>query len=90
MKWNFVVGSLVVALGISTQSFGFEVLDRMLGIGGCCEATCGAPAACDSGCAAATADPACGAANGCDSGCAAGPSCGAPAGCGLKGHLKGH
>ncbi len=74
MKWNLIVSSLVLALGMSTQSFGFELLDQLLGVSGCCnsgccEASCGAPACCDSGCAAA--DPACG--------CPSDPACGCPA-----------
>ena len=41
MKWNIFVGSLVLGLGLNTQSFGFELLDRMLGISGCgCETKC--------------------------------------------------
>ncbi|MGM0490685.1 MAG: hypothetical protein ACQESR_28495, partial [Planctomycetota bacterium] len=31
MKWNILVGSLVLSLGLSTQSFGANLLDRMLG-----------------------------------------------------------
>ena len=45
MKWNIIVGTLVLGLGLSTQSFGFDLLDRMLGAGGCgCEPKC-----CDTG-----------------------------------------
>jgi hypothetical protein len=32
MKWNIVIGSLVLGLGLSTQGFGFDLLDRMLGM----------------------------------------------------------
>jgi hypothetical protein len=78
MKWNVYLGTLVLTLGLSTQSFGFDLLDRMLGVSsgccdsGCCEATCGAAACgCDNGCAAG---PACGCDNGCDA-CAE-PACG--------------
>jgi len=39
MKWNIIIGSLVLAVCVSTQSYGFELLDRMLGLKGCgCEA----------------------------------------------------
>ena len=39
MKWNILIGSLVLAVCVSTQSYGFELLDRMLGLKGCgCEA----------------------------------------------------
>ena len=39
MKWNIIIGSLVLSLALSTQSYGFELLDRMLGLNGCgCEA----------------------------------------------------
>lgn len=95
MKWNTLIGTIVLTIGICSQSFGAGLLDRMLGASGCgcetkcCEASCGAEAAgcCDSGCAAA-ADPSCGCDNGCaaadpscgcDNGCAAAPSCGCDA-----------
>jgi len=34
MKWNILVGSMVLGLGLSTQGFG-DLLDRMLGSNGC-------------------------------------------------------
>ena len=39
MKWQIVVTSLVLGLAVSTQSYGFDLLDRMLGVGGggCCD-----------------------------------------------------
>lgn len=38
MKWNIIILSLVLTLGLSTQSYGFELLDLMLGLKGCgCE-----------------------------------------------------
>jgi hypothetical protein len=41
MKWNILVGTIVLGFGLCTQSYGFELLDRMLGIGGCgCETKC--------------------------------------------------
>jgi len=59
MKWNILVASMVLGLGLSTQSFGFDLLDRMLGGCGCeakgCAADCcqkdGVQKACDKGCA---------------------------------------
>lgn len=81
MKINILVGSVVMGLALCTQSFGFELLDQMLGIkSGCCEATscCEAPKCCTQAeptCAAAVA-PSCGceaAAPSC--GCEAAPSC---------------
>ena len=96
MKWKFLVGTLVLSMSISSQSFGFELLDRMLGVSGCCSSgcadagcaadpSCGCDSGCDTGCAA----PACGCASdpscGCDSGCAAAPTCGCePVACGCK------
>jgi len=56
MKLNIFVGSLVLGLSLCTQSFGFDLLDRMLGMNGC-----GADTA-KSCCAAA---PSCGADKGC-------------------------
>ncbi len=58
MKWNIIVGSLVLGLGLSAQSFGFDLLDRMLGMNydgcsskaSCCETKFVDPG-CDDGCA---------------------------------------
>ncbi len=92
MKWNLFLGALVVSVGLCGQSFGFELLDRMMGLNGygrngCCEPTCcekgpscceaAAPSCCDKGC-----DPGCGAAAACDTGCGCEPSCGCDSGCG--------
>ena len=30
MKWNIFLGTLVLGFGLCTQSYGFELLDRML------------------------------------------------------------
>ena len=99
MKWNVVLGSLVLAMGVCTQGFSGGLLDRMLGASGCCsssccEATCGAASACcddgcDPGCGVASCDDCC---NGCDSGCCDGgcdsgccePTCGAASSCGCS------
>jgi len=39
MKWNILLGTVVLGFGLCTQSYGFELLDRMLGVGGgdCCQ-----------------------------------------------------
>jgi hypothetical protein len=38
MKWNVLLGTLVLAFGLCAQSYGFDLLDRMLGKGsGCCD-----------------------------------------------------
>src|SRR6476659_4963831 len=54
MKWNMVFGALVVSVGLASQSFGFELLDRMLGLNDCgCNSCCqkAAPSCgCDKGC----------------------------------------
>ncbi len=87
MKWNTMVSTLVLGFALCTQSYGFELLDRMLGIGGCgcetkcCEtkAGCGVKASC-------AVKPTCG----CEAkpaGCAVKPTCGCdakPAGCAVK------
>ena len=65
MKWNILVGSLVLGFGLSTQSFGMDLLDRMLGTNynGCSDkATC-----CDTPCA--DPGPSCGCDTGCDVQC---------------------
>ena len=47
MKWSMFVGALVLSMSLcsSQQSYGFELLDRMLGAGCGCEAACGCDAA---------------------------------------------
>lgn len=73
--------ALTLALGcmMTTQSFGFDLLDRMLGSKGCgCDTACCADPSCGSEAPCCAADPACG--------CEA-PSCGCDSGCGLKGGL---
>ena len=77
MKWNIVVGSMVLGAALSSQSFGGDLLSRLLGGKGC-----GAASSC---CDTSVCDPSCGAeiAN-CD------PSCGVEmAGCGTGRGLLG-
>ena len=55
MKWNMVFGALVVSVGLCSQSFGFELLDRMLGLNdcgcnSCCQKSCEPACGCDKGC----------------------------------------
>jgi hypothetical protein len=76
MKWNIVIGSLMLGACLSTPSFGGGLLDRMLGLKGSgCDSAC-----CDTGC---SADPTCGcelsSCGGCADacgGCSAAPTCG--------------
>jgi hypothetical protein len=88
------LGALVLGVTVCSQSFGFELLDRMMGkgcCGSCTEPGCGAGGGLcgEPGCGAGNgcAEPACGAGNGCaDPACDAGagccePACGAAAGC---------
>jgi hypothetical protein len=90
MKWNIIIGSLVLGLCVSSQSYGFELLDRMLGLKGCgCEVkSCETKA--DAKCGAEKEKAKCGAEKkaGCDAkksrgsllghlGCDAKPKCGA-------------
>ena len=41
MKWNMLLGTMVLGLGLCTQSFGFDLLDRMLGVNGGATQKCG-------------------------------------------------
>ena len=96
MKRMMFLGALVLGVTVCSQSFGFELLDRMLGHKGCtscCEPGCDAGAGCcEPGCGAGNgcAEPACGAGNGCaEPACDAGagccePSCGAAGCCGVR------
>ena len=98
MKRMMYLGALVLGVTVCSQSFGFELLDRMLGCKGgasCCEPGCDAGAGCcEPGCGAGNgcAEPACGAGNGCaepacdaSAGCCE-PSCGAASCCGTRKH----
>ena len=82
MKRMLFLGALVLGVTVCSQSFGFELLDRMLGHHGCtscCEPGCDAGnGCCEPACGAGNgcAEPACGAGNGC-----AEPACDAGAGC---------
>ena len=67
MKWNIFVGSMVLSASLCGQSFGGELLHRLLGGHGV-----GANSSC---CDTTIADPSCGAEMA--SGCGAGPTCGA-------------
>jgi hypothetical protein len=86
MKRMMFLGALVLGVTVCSQSFGFELLDRMLGCKGCtscCEPACDAGAACcepacDAG--AACCEPACDAGVACcEPGCAADAGC-----CGVR------
>jgi len=79
MKRTILTLTLVLGSSICTQSFGFDLLDRMLGVKGC-----GSNACCDIGCA----EPTCGCEAPCEIACE--PTCGAESkGCGLLDKLGG-
>lgn len=95
MKWNMLLGAVVVSMGLCSQSFGFDLLSRMLNRGhgccqtqccetSCCEPTCCEPACCEPACCEPACEPACGEQSCCDS-C---NSCCRPKLC-LFGRLKG-
>jgi len=71
MKWNIAVAALVASVAMCSQSFGFDLLDRMLGGSGC---------GCDTQCCETTddceVDPGCGCDVDPECGCDATPSCG--------------
>ncbi len=87
MKWNVILGSIVLSVALCSQSFGFELLNRMLGIqNGCCNSCCTTPCCqtdcCATGCCATgCCDNGCCDTGCCDTGCASnccttGGSCG--------------
>lgn len=102
MKWNMFFGALVVSVGLCSQSFGFELLDRMLGVsrsscGGCCESSCCEQSCCaekscceQPSCCEKKCEPAC-----CEKSCCEQESCCDPCNscckkkCDLFGGLKG-
>ena len=76
MKRTILVGVMVLGTSICSQSFGFDLLDRMLGLKGSgCDSTCCDTVVCEPACGAETAcspcEPVCGAEIVCDSPCAA-------------------
>jgi hypothetical protein len=78
MKWNIAVAALFVSAAMCTQSFGFDLLDRMLGGSGCgCDTQC-----CETAADCCEADPGCGCEDTApDCGCDAAPSCGCESDC---------
>jgi hypothetical protein len=77
MKWNMILGALVLSVGVCGQSFGAGLLDRMLGVGGSCNTCCEKPC-CD-------VEPVCNAPAPC---CQPEPVCAAPAPCSSCGHQR--
>jgi hypothetical protein len=69
MKWNILVGSMVLGASLCGQSFGGDLLHRLLGGNGC-----GARSSC---CDTTVSDPSCGAEIAACDPCGKGPSCGA-------------
>ncbi|MDA7979217.1 MAG: hypothetical protein MPJ50_10680 [Pirellulales bacterium] len=67
MKFKLLVGTLIVSASMCTQSYGFDLLGRMLGLnyhgGGCCEPSC-----CDTGYTGCGHDYGCGYDSCCDRG----------------------
>ncbi len=94
MKWNILLSTVVLGVALCSQSYGFELLDRMLGLGGCgCETkccttknSCAAKANGEAKAAGCAVKPSCG----CEAkaaACAAKPACGCEAkaaGCAAK------
>lgn len=73
MKWNVLFGTLLLGFGLSAQSYGFDLLDRMLGVGG---------GGCDPCAVKCGVEPKCGV----DPKCGVEPKCGCePKGCDPKG-----
>jgi hypothetical protein len=59
MKWNLILPAMVLSLGLCSQSFGFELLNKMLGhhrggCNSCCETSC-----CEQQCCQPACEPAC-------------------------------
>ncbi len=75
MKWNIFCATLVLSLGLCTQGFSFELLNRLLGGGGY---------GCDAGCCAQPNDCGCDNSCGCDKGCGCATACGCEKTCGCE------
>lgn len=74
MKRSILVATLVIGSSICSQSFGFDLLDRMLGLKGCGSSSACCEAPCYDGC-----EPACGLESACNDCCE--PACGAESKC---------
>lgn len=90
MKWKLAIASLVASVAMCSQSYGFDLLDRMLGGSGCgCDVKCCETAA-DPSCGCnGVVDPSCGCNGAVDPSCGCNgavvdPSCGCNAPCGAK------
>lgn len=83
MKWNIVVGSMVIGATLSGQSFGGDLLNRLLGGKGCgASSSCCDTSVCDPSCGVETAcDPSCGVEIAACDPCNAAPSCGVEVAC---------
>ena len=75
MKRMLYLGVLALSATVCSQSYGFELLDRMLGHHGCADSCC--EPACDAG--AGCCEPGCDAAGCCEPACDAGVACCEPA-----------
>ena len=83
MKRTILVATLVLGSSVCSQSFGFDLLDRMLGLKGCgAHSTCCDTVVCDTGAYGCAAEPACGCEAPCGGSCVAEPACGCEAPCG--------
>ncbi len=84
MKLKLVFGALMLCMGLVGRSYGFEFLDRMLGLDNsgsdcnCCEPKC-----CEKTCCAAEASCGCEKSCGCQQACGCEKSCGC-ASCGCE------
>lgn len=78
MKRTMMVVALVVSSSVCSQTFGFDLLDRMLGLKGSgCDSTC-----CDTGIVDPCCEPVCGVDAGCCGAAGCGGACGEPV-CGV-------
>ena len=85
MKRTILVATLVLGSSVCSQGFGFDLLDRMLGLKGCgCDSTCCDTGVCDTGAYGCAVEPACGCEAPCGGACGgyAEPACGCEAPCG--------
>jgi len=76
-RWNVFLASILLSVGLGGQSYGFDLLDQLLGTGHCgCQTKC-----CQSyrgGCGG------CGCAYASSCGCGAAAECGVSTGCGVN------
>ena len=88
MKLKLVFGALMLCMSLAGRSYGFEMLDRMLGMGDSGSDCCCEPKCCEKTCCAAEHACGCEKSCGCEQSCGCEKSCGCASACSSCAALK--